>query len=232
MAQKTLLVYGGAGQLGQAILRTFKLIDAWKVISVDFRASQEAHESVILSGDVEADVTRVAEQLTAGGVQLDAVVCVAGGWVGEDIKSKSIFKNVDKMHKFNVESSIACSHIAAHFLKPEGLLVLTGASAALNPTPGMIAYGITKAATHHLVKSLAAPGSGLPENSAVLAILPACLDTATNREAMPNANFDDWTPLEEVARLLINWTSPDQRPVSGSLVQLITNAKVTQFIIS
>jgi hypothetical protein len=35
-----------------------------------------------------------------------------------------------------------------------GLLVLTGAAAALGPTGGMLAYGISKAGTHHLASSI------------------------------------------------------------------------------
>lgn len=61
----------------------------------------------------------------------------------------------------NIRSALGASHVASKLLKENGLLVLTGASAALNATPGMIAYGITKAATHHLIKSLAVEG-GLP----------------------------------------------------------------------
>jgi NAD(P)-dependent dehydrogenase (short-subunit alcohol dehydrogenase family) len=36
----------------------------------------------------------------------------------------------------------------------------------------MIAYGIAKAAVHQLVKSLAAPNSGLPAAARTIAILP------------------------------------------------------------
>jgi NAD(P)-dependent dehydrogenase (short-subunit alcohol dehydrogenase family) len=36
----------------------------------------------------------------------------------------------------------------------------------------MIGYGMAKAAIHQLVKSLAAPNSGLPNNSTAVAILP------------------------------------------------------------
>jgi dihydropteridine reductase len=52
------------------------------------------------------------------------------------------------------------------------LLTLTGALAAQEGTPGMIGYGIAKAAVHQLVKSLAAPDSGLPNGAVVTAILP------------------------------------------------------------
>jgi NAD(P)-dependent dehydrogenase (short-subunit alcohol dehydrogenase family) len=53
-----------------------------------------------------------------------------------------------------------------------GLLTLTGALAALNATPGMIGYGIAKAAVHHLVQDLAESSGGLPEGCKVTAILP------------------------------------------------------------
>ena len=37
---------------------------------------------------------------------------------------------------------------------------------------GMIGYGISKAAVHHLVQDLAAPGGGLPDGAKVAAICP------------------------------------------------------------
>ena len=40
-----------------------------------------------------------------------------------------------------------------------------GAKPALAGTPGMIGYGMAKAAVHQLVKSLAAKKSGLPEGT-------------------------------------------------------------------
>jgi len=49
---------------------------------------------------------------------------------------------------------------------------MTGALAALDATPGMIGYGIAKAAVHHLVKDLSAPNGGLPEGCKVTAVLP------------------------------------------------------------
>ena len=42
---------------------------------------------------------------------------------------------------------------------------LSGAKPALAGTPGMIGYGMAKAAVHQLVKSLSCPKSGLPEGA-------------------------------------------------------------------
>jgi len=58
-----------------------------------------------------------------------------------------------------------------------------------------------------------------------------CLDTKTNRQGMPGANFDDWTPLETVADLLYRWAADtSSRPASGTLVEMITKDKHTDFI--
>jgi len=222
------LVYGGAGQLGQAIVAKFNAA-GYETTSVDFRANEQAAKNILLKGDAEADVHAVAEKLTADGASPNAIVCAAGGWTGGDVKSKDLLQGVDKMWRFNVQSAVACSHIASHFLADGGLLVLTGAAAALSPTPGMIAYGVTKAATHHLVKSLAANGGGLPNGATVTAILPITLDTATNRAGMPDANFDSWTPLDTVADRLVAWANNDGRPANGALVKLVTKEKVTTF---
>lgn len=130
--------------------------------------------------------------------QLDAIICVAGGWTGGNAK-KDLIKASDLMWRQSVGSCLISASLAAQYLKPQGLLVLTGAKAALEATPGMIGYGMAKAAVHHLTKSLAKDG-GLPEEAVAVAILPVTLDTPMNRKWMPNSDFTSWTPLETVAQ--------------------------------
>ena len=72
------------------------------------------------------------------------------------------------MWKQSVWSSTISAKLANKHLKAGGVLVLPGAEPALNGTPGMIGYGMAKAAVHQLTKSLAAPKSGLPENAQVI----------------------------------------------------------------
>lgn len=63
-------------------------------------------------------------------------------------------------------------HELTEYLNRGGLLTMTGALAAVEPTPGMIGYGIAKAAVHHLVQDLAQPNGGLPSGCKVTALLP------------------------------------------------------------
>ena len=71
------------------------------------------------------------------------------------------------MWKQSVWSSTISAKVANKHLKSGGILVLPGAAPASAGTPGMIGYGMAKAAVHQLTKSLAEPKSGMPENSRV-----------------------------------------------------------------
>ena len=171
--------------------------------------------------------------------------CAAGGWAGGaiDVASTDEFvANVDRMLSFNLMSALQTSRIAARTLMPGGLLVkrvnwsvplvlivlqvLTGAAAALGPTGGMVAYGVTKAATHHLIRSLVADFE--KQGRTVLGLLPVTLDTPSNRSGMPNADFSSWTPLSFVARQVLEWALADRRPASGSLHKIVTEKSVSR----
>lgn len=163
-----------------------ELADANVLVSRD--ATWVDQETAVLAG-VESALN---------GEKLDAVICVAGGWAGGNAK-KDLAKNADLMWKQSVWTSAISASIGANHLKAGGLLSLTGANPATSGTPGMIGYGMAKAAVHQLTKSLAGTNSGLPENSLVVAILPITLDTPMNRKWMPEGDFGSWTPLDFVA---------------------------------
>ena len=110
-------------------------------------------------------------------------------------------------------------------MAPGGLLVLTGSAAALSPTPGMLGYGLAKAATHHLAISLAAQGSGLPPGAKVVAVLPTVIDTPSNRQFMagPGVDTGSWTPPAHISQACRRWAeNPSYAPPSGSLALPVT----------
>jgi len=221
------LVWGGNGQLGRIVVDTFKA-SGWAVTSVDFFANPAANSNLILAGrGLEEDTKAVATALAAQ--KFDAVTSVAGGWSGGNIASDSVIASVEQMWRFNVQSSVAAAAVAASHLKENGFLLLTGASAALGATPGMIGYGIAKAAVHQLTASLADAKSGLPHGTHVLAILPITLDTPSNRRDMPSADFSSWTPMPEVAQKIVAWAKGQSRPASGSLVEVKTTKSVSEY---
>ena len=230
--QSRVLVYGGKGALGAIIVSYFKSKNWW-VLSADLFVNEEADANVVITTtnswtqQGEEVGSKLAEQLQDN--KLDAVLCVAGGWAGGNASSKDLVKNCDLMWKQSVWTSVISSQLASLYLKENGVLVLTGAKAALEGTAGMIGYGLAKASVHQLIGSLAQSDSGLPSGATVLGILPVTLDTPMNRKNMPSADFSQWSPLETVASKLYEWTDKRSRPKNGSLLQVITCNGETEF---
>ncbi|XP_017053180.1 dihydropteridine reductase [Drosophila ficusphila] len=232
MSAGRVVIYGGKGALGSACVDHFKANNYW-VGSIDLSENEKADVSIVVPRDAawsdqeNTVVSKVGESLA--GEKLDAVICVAGGWAGGNAK-KDLAKNADLMWKQSVWTSAISAAVAAQHLKEGGLLALTGAKPALEGTPGMIGYGMAKAAVHQLTRSLGAEKSGLPAGSLAVSILPVTLDTPMNRKWMPDADFGTWTSLSEVAGLFHKWTQGQERPKTGSLLQLITKNGVTDLI--
>lgn len=230
---RRVIIYGGKGALGSTCVQYFKS-KHWWVASIDLTSNQEASANVVVKPT--ESFTEQAEQVTAdisallGDDRVDAILCVAGGWAGGSAKAKALYKNSDLMWKQSVWTSTIAGHLATKHLREGGLLTLTGAKASLEGTPGMIGYGMAKAAVHHLCQSLAQTNSGLPNGATTVAILPVTLDTPMNRKFMPDADVTSWTPLDYVAELLYSWVVEENRPVSGTLMQLITTYGQTQAV--
>jgi len=226
-SNRNVLVYGGSGQLGREVVNTFRT-RGWTTFAADYRANETATHSITLTGDPPADARAVLAAAAAQRASFEAVICVAGGWCPGNIASDDVFTQLEKMHRMNVQSAVAASHIASKTLKEGGLLVLTGAASALAPCGGQIAYGIAKAGTHLLITSLAADSGGLPKGASVVGLLPVMLDTQTNRQDMPGANTDSWTPLPVVANALGDWAEGKARPKNGHLLKFVTEKHNTR----
>ncbi|KAF9985481.1 hypothetical protein BGZ79_005436, partial [Entomortierella chlamydospora] len=110
-----IVVYGGSGALGRAIVSTF-IKKQWAVTSIDFFANQEATTNVLLekSDSLEEQGKRVVDAIPG---PIDAIVCVAGGWAGGNAASNELFSTSELMWKQSVHSSLVASHLASKTLK-------------------------------------------------------------------------------------------------------------------
>ncbi|XP_071521381.1 dihydropteridine reductase [Panulirus ornatus] len=234
MSAGKIIVYGGRGALGCAVVKHFKANNFW-VGSIDLGNNEDADVSIVVSKDAnwatQAETVISGLEAALGPDKVDAFINVAGGWAGGNAKSKDFLKSCELMWSQSVWSSTITAQAASRFLKEGGFVSLPGAQPALNGTPGMIGYGLAKAAVHQLTKSLGDEKSGLPKGATAVSILPITLDTPMNRKWMASADFSTWTTLEFVAELFHKWTTGTDRPASGSLVQLITKENKTELVI-
>merc|ERR1719186_1095990 len=208
------VVYGGRGALGTAIVTKFKEM-GWWVANVDMKTSEAADVNILVEGETwaqqEENVTK-SVVAALGDEKLDAVICMAGGWAGGSPASKDFIKNSDLMWRASVWPASISASLAAKHLKEGGICVLPGAAPAVGGTPGMAGYGMAKAAVHQLTRSLASEGSGSPKDCLPVALLPVTLDTPMNRKWMSKADTSTWTPLDFLSDLMLSWTKGDERP--------------------
>jgi dihydropteridine reductase len=127
------------------------------VVSVDARANDNANANIVLNindslVDQENKIVSSLEPLLEKENKLDAILNVAGGWAGGNASSAQFLSNSQLMWSQSVCSSLITASLASKFLSTNGVLTLTGAAAAIDsaPTPGMIGYGLAKAAVHQV----------------------------------------------------------------------------------
>lgn len=122
--------------------------------------------------------------------------------------------------------------------------MVIGATAALSSTPGMLGYGIAKSGAHHLVRTMGATTGNAIETKvkrktgrrfrqhaenldtlSVVGILPTTIDTPSNRQFNPDADYKTWTKPNDIAKEIGQWIEmPALRPHSGALVK-VTSAE-------
>jgi dihydropteridine reductase len=192
------------------------------------------------------------------GETLDVVVCAAGGWAGNPPMANNVNRDtimahaqaygetMDHMRRVNLNPVLATGFLIPYYMSRDSLLVMIGATAALQPTPDMLAYGMAKAATHFCVQSFGATTtqsldpksvrdrSPLHYPVTVVGLLPTILDTPRNRETMTNPRNNNnnnnsepslsWTPPRDIAVQIGEWVqTPALRPHSGALIRVFTN---------
>ena len=232
---KVVVVAGGTGGLGKAVSLAFLEEDAKVVVSYrkeeEFTALKKAAgaKAAVLEGAV-VDVTdeRAAGEFVGGVLsrhgKVDALVNTVGGYAGGVKLWELETKVFETMLSLNLRSGYALSRavVPAMLKQKHGSIVNVAAKAAFDHGAGAAAYAASKAAAVAMMDSLAADvkGTGVRVNS----ILPSIIDTAVNRQAMPNADFTVWPKPEEIAQVILFLCSDKAAVVHGAAVPVYGNS--------
>jgi NAD(P)-dependent dehydrogenase (short-subunit alcohol dehydrogenase family) len=100
----------------------------------------------------------------------------------------------------------------------EGRLVHTASRAAIVTSRQGFAYSVSKVGVLHLVTMAAdeVRGSGVTVNC----VVPSIIDTPANRAALPNANYDAWPKIADIARSYLYLALPESGLVNGASLQV------------
>ena len=222
--QPTAVVTGGTGFLGTAVCRCL-LADGYRVYAT---AESDAAAERFLADPAHQGITARAVELSDGAAvarlfaeidgPVDALACLAGGWVGGPF-ALAADNDLALMMRMNVTSAVVTVRAAYPYLRRAAAgagVVLVSSRTGLIGGAGSAVYAATKAAVANLVRSLAA--EWLEEGISVNAIAPGILDTPTNRQDMPDSDHDRWPTTEAVARVVAFLLGPEARIVSGAVV--------------
>jgi len=223
------IITGGTGALGRAVTHAFLEAGANGIVIYN----TEAHRTELLSylgsehehlTTLSADVTQEEQVLDA--VQkvydqfgrIDILAHLVGGYIGDIPVAQMEETTWDYMMTLNLKSAFFCCKAAlVHMLdQGSGKIVLVGARGGVSPFPGSAAYAVSKAGVHTLTQAIASEVRG--RNINVNAVLPGIIDTPTNRQAMPDADFSKWVKPEALAKVILFLASDAASEINGALI--------------
>lgn len=217
------VVAGGAGALGEAVVEAF--LEAGTVCHVPLRSSREPAPRAGVAWTTGVDLTNesaVAAFFSALPT-IAASVHVAGGFEARPVAETSR-EDFDRMLSVNLVTTFLCCREAVKKLRSSGggRIVNVGSRASEVPSGGSIAYTVSKAGVASLTRALAEEvrADGIQVN----AVLPSVIDTPANRAAMPTAKHALWLDPREIARAIVWLASAESGPISGALIPVYGNA--------
>ena len=226
MTARSVIVTGGTGALGRAVVAAFlaggdRVVAPWIVaperdaLAAQAKDAVEAGRLLLLETDVAE--SRAARELVQQAGEVAVLVNGVGGFAA-GAHHETELEVWDRMYRLNVRAAAAATHavLPGMLARHRGAIVNVAANAALDPPAGMGAYVASKAALIALTRGLAREVGG--RGVRVNAVLPTTIDTPANRAAMPDADFTQWTRPEAIAAA-IHWLASDAAAaVRGALV--------------
>jgi NAD(P)-dependent dehydrogenase (short-subunit alcohol dehydrogenase family) len=223
-AQRHVVVTGGTGALGGAVVRLLRARGAHchvtYVVDAELARFSDRDQVELARVDCtrESDVQAFYDALP----QLDASIHLVGGFA-MTAAADTTLAEFEGMFRLNAVTAFLCSRAAIKRMRPRGgRIVNVAARPVLEPTGGMLAYTTAKSAVAALTTSLARELA--PEGILVNAVLPSIMDTPQNRAAMPKADFDRWPKVEQVAETIAFLAGANNTVTSGALVPVYGRA--------
>ena len=226
---KHVVVTGGTGAIGSAVVEALLErgatchVPSRSQASVD-RYALKDHERVHPVPDVNLSDEESVARFYEGLPTLWGSAHIAGGFTMAPLAETSL-SVFERMFQTNAVSCFLCCKHAVASMRAGGAggrVVNVSARNVLVPSAGAVAYSASKAAVASITQTL---GPELaPESIFVNAIVPSVMNTATNREAMPDADHSRWPTVQEAAAAVAYLLSPANNASHGAMVPVYGRA--------
>ena len=228
---KNIIITGANGALGTAVVKKF-LAGGYQVMAIDrsgkvpdYAKDNKLYSAHKVNLDNEQEAGNFVQQAIKQFGKIDGVLMLAGGFAMGDINATD-GNALKKMLSINFETAYYLARpLFQHMLQNGyGRLVFIGSRPALNAAEGKskLGYALSKSLLFKLAELLNAEAKG--KNVVASIIAPSTIDTAENRQSMPDAKFDNWVKAEQIADLLEMICSEKGDPLRESVYKIYNNA--------
>ena len=161
------------------------------------------------------DVARTVRAATDG-APLKALVNLVGGFAADQPVADTPLAEFELLFTRNLRPTYLMTQAVLPHLQHSGggSIVCTGAAAALHPFAGAAGYTAAKAAVIAFAKTVAEEGR--PNHVRCNVILPSLIDTPTNREMMPEAEWHKLVPPERIASVIAFLCGDESAALNGA----------------
>ena len=221
MSERIAIVVGAGGELGRATAQALTAT-GYTVVGVD--RSEEGLKK--LPDGIRREVGDATDPAVAKAL-IDTIAAQAGppevlvNTIGMFRLGEAVAATQDDLRVLmdvNLGAALWLSQAVEPYMRQrgKGSIVHVSARPATDPTAGMAAYGLSKAALSHLVGVLDLELR--PRGIRVNAVAPQLIDTAANRAAFPAELLAHATAPEAIANVIAFLAGDLAAPVSGAIV--------------
>lgn len=230
MRNRQVLITGGTGGLGLGV--TPKVLATGAEVTLPYIVESEVDRlkhilspaELVRTHFVPIDLGKEASvaELVEGMDRVDALIHLVGGFsMGKT--HEYAFEDWQRDLNLNLNTTfLVCKHSLKRMLQHHyGRIVTVGSRGAVDPGEQLAAYCAAKAGVVALTKAIAdeTKGTNITANS----VLPSIIDTPTNREAMGEANADQWVKPESLADVICFLASDAAQDVRGAAIPVYGN---------
>lgn len=227
LQNKVVLITGATGALGNTTANIFAQANAKLALTGRTQKKLEVLQPAFANTECMLQAADLCDELQTQALinnvvsrfgQIDILLNVAGGFdMGKQVHELSA-DDFNKMFNMNFISTLnMCKQVIPQMLKQNtGRIVNISARAATEGKGKMAPYCISKSSVITLTESLSEEHKQSDIN--INAILPGTIDTPTNRNDMPNADFNTWVPCEDLANTMLYLSSDLANSVNGAII--------------
>ncbi|MBD3226473.1 MAG: 3-oxoacyl-ACP reductase FabG [Caldithrix sp.] len=230
MQNQTILITGGSGGLGQAVVKLALDRGANLILPVTSKRSRNQVEASLNGNDRqrvqfyqtnlmdESEVIDLVKQIE----RIDGLVHLVGGFsMGETVGYPQ--EKWQQDFQLNTTTTfLIVKHVLKHMQQNGyGRIVTTGSGAATDPVGGLPGYSASKAAVVSFTQSVAKETKGSDITANV--VLPSIIDTPANRKAMGDQVAHKWVKPESLAEVILFLASDAARDIRGAAIPVLGN---------